>query len=131
MEPETRSRQRSSTFSDFGCWRFHWPTSWRFRCTCRRAARTFPLWRRKLRLPRSVLFYSNKGAGKNSKSEISAWLFGSFREIARGSSLLYVEFCPFKNSLLGDCMRKSRGLFLALSLLIPAKVRAQEPQPPV
>src|SRR5216684_6881926 len=57
--------------------------------------------------------------------------FGSFREIARGSSLLYVEFCPFKNSLWGDCMRNSRGLFLALALLISCKVLAQEPQPPV
>ena len=57
--------------------------------------------------------------------------FGSFREIARGSSLLYVEFCPFQNSLLGDCMRNSRGLFLALSLLISCTVLAQEPQSPV
>jgi CubicO group peptidase (beta-lactamase class C family) len=57
--------------------------------------------------------------------------FGSLREMARGSSLLYVEFCPFKNSLLGDCMRNSRGLFLALSLLISCQVLAQEPQPPV
>ena len=57
--------------------------------------------------------------------------FGSFREIARGSSLLYVEFCRFKNSLLGDCMRNSRGLFLALSLLISCTVPAQEPQSPV
>src|SRR5260370_12600005 len=55
----------------------------------------------------------------------------SFREIARRSSLLYVEFCPFKNSLWGDCMRNSRGLFLALSLLISCTVLAQEPQPPV
>jgi CubicO group peptidase (beta-lactamase class C family) len=57
--------------------------------------------------------------------------FGSFREIARGSSLLYVEFCPLKNSLWGDCMRNSRGLFLALSLLFSCTVLAQEPQPPV
>jgi len=55
-------------FRIFGCWKFHWPTSWRFPMHLAGArARIFPLWRRKLRSPRSVLFYSNKGAGKKQQ----------------------------------------------------------------
>src|SRR3984957_7023209 len=57
--------------------------------------------------------------------------FGWFRETGSREFSSLCRILPVKYPLLGDCMRNSRGLFLALSLLFSGEGLAQEPQAPV